>query len=91
MGAEAIDRQLLVTNLTTHPKQFSIDGAKHPVAAGRSTVLTLKNNVPQLVVAPDLYVAQVMSTNLGDGAGIDVLEPAADLGQVRRIYVHFAG
>lgn len=91
MGAEAIDRQLLVTNLTTRPKQFSIDGAKHPVAAGRSTVLTLKNNVPQLVVAPDLYVTQVMSANLGDGAGIDVLEPAADLGEVRRIYVHFAG
>ncbi len=88
LGPAAIERQLLVTNLTEETKEFKVGGETHVVNAGTTIVLPLTAEVARLVEAPELYVTQVLTTNLGDGLGIDALEPAPDLAASRQVYVH---
>lgn len=88
MGPAAIQRQLVVTNLTGENREYKIAGVTHVVNSGTTAVLPLAEEIPQLVEAPDLYVTQVLTTNLGDGDGIDALEPSPDLDMARQIYVH---
>lgn len=88
MGPAATQRQLLVTNLNAENREYRIDGATHVVNATTTVVVPLKDETPQLIEAPDLYVTQVVTTNLGDGDGIDALEPIPDLSVSSQIYVH---
>ena len=88
MGPAATQRQLLVTNLTNKPQEYRIAETTHVVNAMTTAVMPLKEETPQLVEAPDLYVTQLVTTNLGDGDGIDALEPIPDLAVSSQIYVH---
>ena len=88
MGPAATQRQLLVTNLNAENREYRIDGATHVVNAMTTVVVPLKDETPQLIEAPDLYVTQLVTTNLGDGDGIDALEPIPDLSVSSQIYVH---
>lgn len=88
MGPAATQRQLLVTNLNTENMEYRVAGATHVVNAMTTVVVPLQEELPQLVEAPDLYVTQLVTTNLGDGDGIDALEPIPDLSVSSQIYVH---
>ncbi|WP_296180406.1 DUF5719 family protein [uncultured Mobiluncus sp.] len=88
MGPAATQRQLLVTNLNADNREYRIAGATHVVNAMTTVVVPLKDETPQLIEAPDLYVTQLVTTNLGDGDGIDALEPIPDLSVSSQIYVH---
>lgn len=88
LGPAAIDRLLLVTNLTKETKEYKVSGNTHVVNAETTAVLPLTKQTAQLVEAPELYVTQLLTTELGDGEGIDALEPAPDMAQSRQIYVH---
>lgn len=87
LGPAAINRQLLVTNLSEVNREFKIAGHTHVVKAATTVVLPLTAEQAQLVEAPDLYVTQILTTDLGDGQGIDSLEPSPDLAQTRQVYV----
>lgn len=88
MGPAATQRQLLVTNLNGENREYRIAGATHVVNAMTTVVVPLQDETPQLIEAPDLYVTQLVTTNLGDGDGIDALEPIPDFSVSRQIYVH---
>ncbi|WP_263474573.1 DUF5719 family protein [Mobiluncus mulieris] len=87
LGPAAINRQLLVTNLGEADSEFKVAGHTHVVKAGTTAVVPLTEEAADLVEAPDLYVTQVLTTELGDGLGIDSLEPSPDLAQSRQVYV----
>ena len=88
IGPAAVERQLMVTNLSGQAAEFRIGGEAHSVAPNTTVVLPLTAETPLQIEAPNLYVTQILTTNLGDGLGIDSLEPTPDLDAARQVYVH---
>lgn len=88
LAPQSINRQLLVTNLTGEAREYKVSGDTHVVNPGTTVVLPLEESAVSMVEAPDLYVTQVLTTELGDGLGIDALEPVPDMARSRQIYVH---
>ena len=78
----------MVTNLSGQAAEFRIGGEAHSVAPNTTVVLPLTAETPLQIEAPNLYVTQILTTNLGDGLGIDSLEPTPDLDAARQVYVH---
>lgn len=88
LAPPGVGRQLLVSNLTESDREINVLGKSQVVNPSTTAVLPLAEGLAALVKAPDLYVTQVLTTDLGNGAGVDSLELTPDLAQTRQIYVH---